>query len=638
VHDLHQILRQYWQYEAFRPLQEDIIRSVLAGHDTLALLPTGGGKSICFQVPALAQEGICLVVSPLIALMKDQVEQLKRRGIPAAAVFSGMSRREIDITLDNCVYGRTKFLYLSPERLQTDLVQERVKRMKVCLLAVDEAHCISAWGYDFRPPYLQIAAFRELLPGVPVLALTATATGEVKEDIREKLAFAKNGQTFQQSFARANLSYSCLATEDKRGRLLEILKKVPGTSIVYVRSRKKTTEVAQFLASRGIRAAAYHAGLPHQTRHTVQNDWIQDRVRVMVATNAFGMGIDKPDVRTVVHLDLPDNLEAYYQEAGRAGRDGRYAFAVALYGPNDGEELRKKTEEAHPPADQLRRVYQALANYFQLAVGSGGQTSYDFPLDDFAATYKIKALEVHHSLKQLQAEGFILLNEGYYAPPRVHIPISHEDLYKYQVANKEHDLLLKMLLRLYGGEVFTNFVSVSERKLAQALGMGEEAVKKNLQNLQQRHIISYEPQHDAPQIIFTTARFDADQLPLDQRKLAHFRQEAIRKTEAVIRYVTTAHRCRTQLLLEYFGEFTELDCRICDYCLEKKKQQRQQDQRQEHRVKILSLLQSQPCHPKALVSQFEPAEAEQVKEMIRELVDLGLVHYDGQGNLRVGET
>jgi ATP-dependent DNA helicase RecQ len=637
VTTIHQILKQYWNYDSFRPLQEDIIQSVMAGKDTLALLPTGGGKSICFQVPALAMEGVCLVVSPLIALMKDQVGQLKQRGISAVAVYSGMSAREIDIALDNCVFGSTKFLYLSPERLQTELVQERVKRMKVCLLAVDEAHCISQWGYDFRPPYLQIAAFRELLPKAPVLALTATATEDVKKDICDKLAF-KEGQVWQQSFARPNLSYSCLSTEDKRGRLLEILNRVPGTAIVYVRSRRLTMEIASFLCARNIKAAAYHAGLSHQVRNTVQDEWIQNKVRVMVATNAFGLGIDKPDVRVVVHLDLPDTLEAYYQEAGRAGRDGRYAFAALLYGPHDAEELRQKTEAAHPPVEQLKRVYQALANYYQLAAGSGGFTSYDFNLDDFAATYRLKALEVHNALRLLQTEGFLLLNESYFAPAKIFIPIKNEDLYKYQVANKDHDMLLKIILRLYGGEVFTYFVPFSEIKVARQLGVSLEAVRKTLRLLHQRGIIIYEAQHDVPQVVFTTARYEVAELPLDQKKLDSFRRLALGKVKAVRDYILTTNQCRTQLLLAYFGENYAESCRICDYCLEQKKRKREQDLREEHRKRILALLQKEAQHPKRVVAQFAPAEAEQVSLMLRELVDLGLICYDTQGNLHTSYT
>ncbi|RYZ26185.1 MAG: ATP-dependent DNA helicase RecQ, partial [Sphingobacteriales bacterium] len=403
-------------YTAFRPLQEDIITSVLEGKDTLALLPTGGGKSVCFQVPALAMEGLCIVVSPLIALMKDQVEQLQKRGIKAISISSGMHRREIDIALDNCVHGDVKFLYVSPERLKTDIFLARFRQMKVCLIAVDEAHCISAWGYDFRPPYLQIALIRALQPKIPVIALTATATDEVKKDICERLEFKTGYQVFQQSFARKNLSYSCLETEDKPARLLQILKNVPGTAIVYVRSRNRTSVVAQWLQKQGLQAAHYHAGLSPEQRNTAQNNWIHNKTRIIVATNAFGMGIDKPDVRAVVHLDLPANLEAYYQEAGRAGRDERYSYAVLLYCKNDLEELQERIEQEHPPITELKRVYQALANSYQLAVGSGELQAFPFSLEEFSAAYKFNPAEAHNALKKLETEGLIQLNPAYHSP------------------------------------------------------------------------------------------------------------------------------------------------------------------------------------------------------------------------------
>ena len=392
--DILHVLNQTWGHTAFRPLQEDIIRAVLAGQDVLALLPTGGGKSICFQVPALARDGLCLVISPLIALMKDQVENLRKRGIKAEAVYAGMSHQEIDQTLDNCVYGPVKFLYVSPERLLTDMFRARVGKMKVSLLAVDEAHCLSQWGYDFRPPYLRIAELRELLPGVPCIALTATATEKVRQDIVENLRFRSGHQVFQQSFARPNLSYSVLATEDKLRRLLEVVRGVGvgKTSIVYARTRRQTEDTAAYLQQHGLRAAAYHAGLLSDQRTRIQQDWMQNKVHCIVATNAFGMGIDKPDVRLVVHLEAPDTLEAYYQEAGRAGRDEKYAFAVLLEGPNDADELRRRTQQAYPPLDTVRRVYQALANYSRTAVGGGELVAFDFDIQQFAETYRIKAL------------------------------------------------------------------------------------------------------------------------------------------------------------------------------------------------------------------------------------------------------
>ena len=634
MQDIHHILKTYWGYEQFRPLQEDIVRSVLAGKDTLALLPTGGGKSICFQVPAMAMGGICLVITPLIALMKDQVEQLKKRGIPAVAIYSGMNRREIDITLDNCVYGNVKFLYLSPERLLTEIFQERVKRMKVNLLAVDEAHCISQWGYDFRPPYLQIAELREVLPKVPVLALTATATEQVRQDIQEKLRF-KEQNLFVKSFARANLSYSCLYTEDKVGRLLEILQRMPGQSIVYVRSRRQTAELAKFLQSRQIAAAAYHAGLKFEQRSAAQQAWIDDKVRVIVATNAFGMGIDKPDVRLVVHLDLPESLEAYYQEAGRAGRDEKYSYAVILYGPSDVADLQKKVEEAHPPVAFIRRVYQCLANYYQLAVGSGSMSSFDFELADFARNYKLKPLEVHHAIKRLEGEGYLQLSEGYHAPSRVFFLLNNTALYEFQVMNPEHDALLRLILRMYGGEAFTNFVKISERKLAEYLKKSEQDVRRKLEYLHKLQVIVYEPQHDAPQLIFTKPRLDALNLPLNHKKLEELRAKAVEQASEMGKYVENSNRCRTQLLLAYFSEITDNSCRICDFCLAQRKKEREEQELQALRSKLLQLLQQQVLAPKEIVQKFTVKESESVVVLIREMLDTGILEYTDAGKLHL---
>ncbi|MBC8084015.1 MAG: RecQ family ATP-dependent DNA helicase, partial [Hymenobacter sp.] len=473
----------------------------------------------------------------------------------------GMSHQEIDQTLDNCVYGPVKFLYVSPERLLTEMFRARVGKMKISLLAVDEAHCLSQWGYDFRPPYLRIAELRELLPGVPCIALTATATEQVRLDITEKLRFGTGCRVFQQSFARPNLSYSVLATEDKPRRLLEVVRGVGAgkTSIVYARTRRQTEDTAAYLQQHGLRAAAYHAGLPTEQRTRAQQDWMEDKIQCIVATNAFGMGIDKPDVRLVVHLEAPDSLEAYYQEAGRAGRDEKYAFAVLLDGPNDADELRRRTQQAHPPLDTVRRVYQALANFSRTAVGGGELVAFDFDMQQFAETYRIKALDAHNSLRTLAREGFVQLDEAANDPARVHISINHTDLYRFQVANAQHDKLIKSLLRTHGGELFAGFQRISENSLAQFLKLSVVDVRKMLLFLHRSGIIQYQPRHDSPQALFTTPRFDADRLPLDQKRLAATQELARHKTGAVVRYAAGG-RCRQQLLLEYFGE---LDAGAC---------------------------------------------------------------------------
>ncbi|MGY2133116.1 RecQ family ATP-dependent DNA helicase [Hymenobacter sp. HD11105] len=633
--DILHLLHQHWGHTAFRPLQEDIIRSVLAGQDTLALLPTGGGKSVCFQVPALAREGICVVVSPLIALMKDQVEQLRARGIKAEAVYAGMSHQEIDQTLDNCVYGPVKFLYVSPERLLTEMFRVRVAKMKVNLLAVDEAHCLSQWGYDFRPPYLQIAELRELLPKVPVIALTATATKPVKADIIERLRFGLSHQVFQQSFARPNLSYSVLQTEDKLRRLQEVLRGVgpDKTAIIYGRTRRQVEDAAAFLQHHKVSAAAYHAGLPSDQRHRTQQDWMQNKTRVIVATNAFGMGIDKPDVRLVVHLDAPDTLEAYYQEAGRAGRDEKYAFAVLLAGPNEAADQRRRAELAHPPLDTVRRVYQALANFSRTAVGGGELVAFDFDIQQFAETYRIKALDAHNALKALARQGLVQINEAVNNPARVHIPIDHNDLYRFQVANAAHDKLIKSLLRLNGGEIFAGFQKISENSLAQHLRLSVVEVRKMLLFLHRSGIIQYQPQHNAPQALFTTPRHDVDKLPLNQPALRAARELAQHQTEAVIQY-SLGGKCRQQLLLEYFGEMDAPACRVCDFCLAKRKGQQPTAQSPALRTQLVELLQKAPQTPRELLTQFAPQQAETVTQLLRELVDTQVLRYEPNGQLR----
>jgi len=631
--DIHQILARYWKYKQFRPLQEEIIQSVLAGNDTLALLPTGGGKSICFQVPAMAKEGICLVVSPLIALMKDQVEQLKRRDIPAVALFMGMSRREIDLELDNCVFGKYKFLYLSPERLQTEIVIERVKRMNVCLLAVDEAHCISQWGENFRPPYAQIAEFRQIIPKVPVIALTATATEVVKKDIQEKLNFVRP-KVFQKSFSRANLSYSAYLEEDKERRLLKILENVPGTAIVYVRSRKRTQAIAEWLQRCGIRADFYHAGLDNAQRSNRQDAWISNRTRVIVATNAFGMGIDKPDVRTVIHLDLPDTLEAYYQEAGRAGRDERKAYAVVLFNSGDVNDLERRVLQSYPPVAVIRQVYQALANYYKLAVGSSQFASYDFDLDDFRKVYDLPASDTYQAIKRLEEAGLIQLSESYYTPSRLYFPVDNRQLYEFQVANAIYDPLIKLTLRVYGGELFSNFLTISENTLAKHLHASVKDVQAYLTRLHQVGIVVYEPQKDKPQLTFLTPRHDSLNLPIDARTLEVRKQRDLEKAKAVANYVQHPFRCRTQLLLEYFNELTDATCKVCDNCLKRKKWSVElPESLSEHRKQILRSLQPGALSLTGLVQQLKPKNEEVLLKTIQEMVGAGEILYLENGNI-----
>ncbi|ALJ00174.1 RecQ family ATP-dependent DNA helicase [Rufibacter tibetensis] len=630
--DIQDILKQYWGHEEFRPGQVEIITSVLKGQDTLAILPTGGGKSVCFQLPVLVMGGVCVVVSPLVALMKDQVENLRKRGLSAAALHAGQPERERDLILDNCVFGGVQFLYVSPERLQTELFLERVKRMNVCLLAVDEAHCISQWGYDFRPPYLEIAKLREVLPDTPILALTASATEVVKTDIQEKLKFKKQ-VVVQQSFARKNLSYSVLQTEDKEGRLREILQKMNGTAIVYVRNRRRTMELADWLHRQGIKAGAYHAGLPHQTRTSAQNDWIMDRVRVMVATNAFGMGIDKPDVRLVVHLDLPDSLEAYYQEAGRAGRDGKYSYATVLLGPEDTGLLLKKTEEAYPPVETLKRVYQALANFYQLATGSGAFQSFDFDLAEFSRTYQLSPIETHFALKQLESEGLLQLNEGFFSPSKVNLLLGNNQLYEFQILNESLEPIIKGLLRLYGGEMFRDFVKISEKGLAKHLSLPEATVKQQLQHLHQRKVLVYEPQHDGPQVQFTAPRFDAASLPVDQKRLSLFRERALEKAHSVVAFMQNSKQCRTIQILGYFGENSSEPCRICDYCLAQKKKKKLDENKLHMEARVLSHLKQTPLHPKSIAMHFSSSEQELLGNLIQEMLESGVVGYTAEGNL-----
>jgi ATP-dependent DNA helicase RecQ len=620
------VLRQYWGYSQFRPLQNEIIHSVLKGNDTLAILPTGGGKSICFQVPALIKDGICLVITPLIALMQDQVSQLKKRSIPAVAIHSGMNYQEIDILLDNCVYGQIKFLYLSPERLQTEIFQERVKKMNVSLIAVDEAHCISQWGYDFRPPYLQIHELRTAKPEVPFIAVTASATKLVCEDIITHLHL-NSPSCFQKSFARNNLSLVVRKTENKEKKLLEILKKVPGSAIIYVRSRKATQDIAQFLIRQRIPSTFYHAGLSHADRMTRQNEWLQNKSRIIVATNAFGMGIDKPDVRVVIHFDLPENLEAYYQEAGRAGRDEKKAFAAIIYHEIDIENLQHKVIQSQPDLDYLKTIYQALANYHQLALGSGTGESFEFDLEDFSKRFNFKSTPVYAALKKLEEYGLIQLNESFYQPSRIHINIDKKKLYEFQVANAHFDPFIKMLLRMYGGELFSDFTTIIETQLAKANKMTISEVRHTLTQLHELQLLVYEPTTDHPRLTYIMPRQDADHLPLDIVHLQKRRKLHLSKMQSMIAYTTQSNQCRMQVIQEYFDEVSSQNCGLCDICISRKKKENLAAFK-DYRDQILYLLTQKKMAIEELESAVNPKDNDLFIEVVREMVDEGKIEYD----------
>ena len=625
-----EILKENWGYSTFRPLQQEIINSIADGKDTLGLMPTGGGKSITFQVYSLSQEGICLVITPLIALMRDQVDNLNRRGIKALAIYSGMTRNEIDIAYDNALYGNYKFLYLSPERITTDRFRERVGRMNVNLITVDEAHCISQWGYDFRPSYLKISELREMLPGVPVLALTATATKDVVKDIQQQLLFSAEN-VLRQSFERKNLVYLVRAKEDKIQYFLKTLQKTKGSGIVYVRSRKRTRELAWELQQNNISADFYHAGLDPKLRTKKQESWKKGEIRVIVATNAFGMGIDKPDVRFVVHMDVPDSLEAYYQEAGRAGRDGKKAAAVLLFNQSDQIRLKKSVGENFPDVEYVRRVYHALGNYFQLAEGFGRNQILDFSIGDFARSYNLQIIRVFNSLKILQREGYIELTDEIDSPAKVHFMMNRDELYKFQVKNARFDAFIKLLLRSYTG-LFSEYIGIDEELLAKRASIPVESVWKFLNTLNSHKVVHYIPGKKTPYILFTKERLDAKRIFLSKENYNDRKTKYIKQIDSVLTYASSSTRCRSQLLMEYFGEENGPLCRTCDVCQTFHNKESGNERRNQIVKQIKNELQKQPLFFQELVDNIEEKE-EVVIKVIRWLSDHQQLKYRDDNKL-----
>jgi ATP-dependent DNA helicase RecQ len=564
-----QVLIKYWGYSDFKPIQEDIIRSIAQRRDTLALMPTGGGKSITFQVPAIVEDGLCLVISPLIALMKDQIDNLKSRGIKALIVYSGMTREEIDITLDNAIYGDFKFLYCSPERIGTDLFKSRVSKMKINLIAIDEAHCISQWGYDFRPSYLKIADIRSLVPDIPILALTATATDKVADEIQEKLKF-KEKNVLSISFERKNLVYVVRQNDDKMGQLLKIIHSIKGSGIVYTRSRLRTKELSEFLIKNGITSAYYHAGLTDDSKTKIEQRWKKNEIRIIVATNAFGMGIDKSDVRLVVHFDLPDSPEAYFQEAGRAGRDNKPAYAVLLFNKNDKLSIKQRIEVNYPDIPTIKAMYNALGNFLQVAYGAGKNMAYDFKLADFASAYHYNPHLAYSSLKLLEKEGYIELSEDAKTPSRLHFIINRDDLYRFQVSNPSVDKFVKLLLRSYEG-LFSDYIMIDESLLAKRANTSVELIKKYIKQLVTSGIVKYVPQRNNPAIIYLEERLEDKSLHISHELYENLKQRYIERTDTMLHYAESVTKCRSQYLLNYFGEHEALRCGQCDVCIERNK-------------------------------------------------------------------
>ncbi|WP_373150889.1 RecQ family ATP-dependent DNA helicase [Bacteroides thetaiotaomicron] len=616
-----EILKQYWGYDSFRDLQEEIITSIGEGKDTLGLMPTGGGKSITFQVPALAQEGICIVITPLIALMKDQVQNLRKREIKALAIYSGMTRQEILTALENCIFGNYKFLYISPERLDTEIFRTKLRSMKVSMITVDESHCISQWGYDFRPAYLKIAEIRELLPEVPVLALTATATPEVVTDIQARLKF-REGNVFRMSFERKNLAYIVRKTDNKTKEILYILQRISGSAIIYVRNRRRTKEITELLMNEGITTDFYHAGLDNAVKDLRQKRWQSGEVRVMVATNAFGMGIDKPDVRIVLHLDLPDSPEAYFQEAGRAGRDGEKAYAVILYSKSDKTTLHKRVVDTFPDKEYILNVYEHLQYYYQMAMGDGFQCIREFNLEEFCRKFKYFPVPVDSALKILTQAGYLEYTDEQDNSSRILFTIRRDELYKLREMGKEAEALIQSILRSYTG-VFTDYAYISEESLAIRTGLTRQQIYNILVTLTKRRIVDYIPRKKTPYIIYTRERLELRFLHIPPSVYEERKARYEARIKAMEEYVTTENVCRSRMLLRYFGEKNEHNCGQCDVCLSKRAtNDLSEESYEEVKRQILDLLSHNPLTPAETADQIK-AEKEDIGQVIRYLLDEG---------------
>ena len=623
MNNYEEILKQYWGYDSFRSLQKEIITSIGEGKDTLGLMPTGGGKSITFQVPALAKEGVCLVITPLIALMKDQVNNLRKRGIKALAVYSGMTRQEILTALENCIYGNYKFLYISPERLDTEIFQTKVRSMKVSMITVDESHCISQWGYDFRPAYLKIAEIRKLLPGIPVLALTATATPEVVEDIQQKLDF-HNGNVFRMSFERKNLAYVVRTTDNKTSEMLHILRRVAGSAIIYVRNRRRTREITEFLNQEGITADFYHAGLENAVKDLRQKRWQCGETRVMVATNAFGMGIDKPDVRLVLHLDLPDSPEAYFQEAGRAGRDGRKAYAVILYAQSDKATLHKRIADTFPEKAYILDVYEHVQYYYQMAMGDGFQCVREFNLEEFCLKFKYFPVPVDSALKILTQAGYLEYTDEQDNASRILFTIRRDDLYKLHEMGPEAETLIQAILRSYTG-IFTDYAFISEASLALRTGLTREQIYRILVTLTKRRIVDYIPHKKTPYIIYTRERQELRYMHIPPSVYEERKERYETRIKAMEEYVTTDNVCRSRMLLRYFGEKNDHNCGQCDVCLSHRTSPEEVKENDFDALsrKMTQLLAAKPMTPAEINDSMEE-EKEKVAAVIQHLLNEGV--------------